>query len=129
MTFELRILILSILLGLVHIVLASHVASLQRGYAWTASSRDEPVPMLTGVAGRLERALHNFVETFPLFAAAVLTTYVAGTHSWMTEWGVQFYFWARIAYVALYAAGIFLVRSLAWNVATLGIVLVLLSLI
>jgi uncharacterized MAPEG superfamily protein len=73
MTLELKMLALSIVLGLVQIVLASHAASLQRGYVWTASSRDEAVPKLTGVAGRLERALHNFVETFPLFAAAVLT--------------------------------------------------------
>ena len=41
MTFELRILALSVVLGLVQIVLASHAASLQRGYLWTASSRDE----------------------------------------------------------------------------------------
>jgi len=129
MTLELKMLALSIVLGLVQIVLASHAASLQRGYVWTASSRDEAVPNLTGVAGRLERALHNFVETFPLFAAAVLTAHVAGAQSWMTEWGAQLYFWARIAYVACYAAGVFLVRSLVWNVAALGIVLVLLSLV
>ena len=84
---------------------------------------------LTGVAGRLERALHNFVETFPLFAAAVLTAHVAARHSWMTEWGAQLYFWARVVYLALYGAGIFLLRSLVWNVATLGIVLILLSLV
>jgi uncharacterized MAPEG superfamily protein len=129
MTLELKMLALSIGLGLVQIVLASHAASLQRGYVWTASSRDEVVPQLTGVAGRLERALHNFVETFPLFAAAVLTAHVAGTQSWMTEWGVQLYFWARVAYVAFYAAGVFLMRSLVWNVAALGIILVLVSLI
>jgi hypothetical protein len=48
---------LSVVLGLVQIVLASHAASLQRGYLWTAGSRDETVPPLTGIAGRLERAL------------------------------------------------------------------------
>ena len=84
---------------------------------------------MTGVAGRLERALQNFVETFPLFAAAVLIVHVTATHSWMTEWGVQLYFWARIVYLALYAAGAFLLRSLVWNVAALGIVLILLSLV
>jgi uncharacterized MAPEG superfamily protein len=47
----------------------------------------------------------------------------------MTEWGAQLYLWGRVAYLALYAAGVFLLRSLAWNVATLGIVLVLLSLV
>jgi uncharacterized MAPEG superfamily protein len=129
MTLELKMLALSIVLGLVQIVLASHAASLQRGYVWTASSRDEVVPRLTGVAGRLDRALRNFVETFPLFAAAVLMAHVAGTHSWMTEWGAQLYFWARVAYLALYAAGVFLLRSLVWNVAVLGIILVVLALV
>ena len=129
MTLELKMLALSIGLGLVQIVLTSHAASLQRGYVWTASARDEAVPALTGVAGRLARALQNFVETFPLFAAAVLTAHIAARHNWMTEWGAQLYFWARVAYLALYAAGVFLLRSLVWNVATLGIVLVLLSLV
>jgi uncharacterized MAPEG superfamily protein len=80
-------------------------------------------------AGRLERALRNFVETFPLFAAAILIAHVTNAHSWMTEWGVQLYFGARVAYLALYAAGVFLSRSLVWNVATLGIAMVLLSLV
>jgi uncharacterized MAPEG superfamily protein len=128
MTLELEMLALSVVLGLAHIVLASHAASLQRGYLWTASSRDAPVPELTGVAGRLERALRNFLETFPLFAAAVLTAHAAGRHGWMTEWGAQLYFWARVVYLGLYAAGVFLLRSLAWNVATLGIILILLAL-
>jgi uncharacterized MAPEG superfamily protein len=44
MTLELKLLALSIVLGLVHIVLASHAASLQRGYVWTAGSRDEACP-------------------------------------------------------------------------------------
>ena len=129
MTFELKVLALSIVLGLVQIVLAAQAANLQRGYVWGASSRDDAVPALTGVAGRLARALQNFVETFPLFAAGVLIAHVAATHSWMTEWGVQLYFWGRVIYLALYAAGVFLVRSLVWNIATLGIVLVLLSLV
>ena len=129
MTIELRILALSVVLGLVQIVLASHAASLQRGYRLAAGSRDEAVPRLTGMAGRLERALHNFVETFPLFVAAVLIAHVTNTHTWMTEWGVQLYLGARVAFLALYAAGIFLLRSLVWNVATLGIAMMLLSLV
>jgi uncharacterized MAPEG superfamily protein len=129
MTIELRMLAFAIVLGLLHIILASHSASLQRGYRWTASPRDEAIPPLTGVAGRFQRALQNFVETFPLFAAAVLIAHITTTHSWMTEWGVYLYFWARGAYLALYATGTFLLRSLVWNVATLGIVLLLLSLV
>jgi uncharacterized MAPEG superfamily protein len=129
MTIELRMLAFSIILGIVQIVLAAHAASRQRGYLWAASARDEPRPALTGVAGRLDRALRNFLETFPFFAAAVLMAHAAGRHDWMTEWGVQLYFWGRVAYVGLYAAGVFLVRSLVWNVALLGIALLLLALI
>ena len=46
----------------------------------------------------------------------------------MTLWGAQLYFWTRVLYVPLYAFGVPLVRSLAWNVATFGIILILLSL-
>lgn len=129
MTFELRILALSVVLGLVQIVLASHTASLQRGYLWTAGSRDEVVPPLSGIAGRLERALSNFVETSPLFAGVVLIADVTNTHSWMTDCSVRLCFGARVAYLALSAAGVFLLRSLVWNVATLGFAMVLLSLV
>jgi uncharacterized MAPEG superfamily protein len=129
MTIELTMLAFSILLGLAHIILASHSASLQRGYRWSASARDAVVLPLTGVAGRLERALRNYLETFTLFAAAVMMANAAGRHNWMTIAGTQLYFWGRVAYLAAYASGIPLLRSLIWNVATLGIVLILLALI
>jgi hypothetical protein len=69
-SIELRILVWSIVLGLVQVLLQAHSASLQVGYRWTAVAREARAP-LTGIAGRLERALRNFLETFPLFAAAV----------------------------------------------------------
>lgn len=121
MTIELKMLTLSVVLGIVQIVAASHAASRQYGYRWSASPRDEKMPPLRSVDGRLDRALRNFIETFPLFAAVVLTAHVSDTHNALTEWGVQLYFWARVAYVPLYAAGVPLVRSLVWNVATIGI--------
>ena len=120
---------LAVVLGLVQIVAASHSASLQRGYRWTASPRDEPTPPLRGVAGRLDRALRNFLETFPLFAAVVLAAHVSETHNALTEWGARLYLWGRVAYVPLYVAGIPLVRSLVWNVATVGIMLFVVALL
>ena len=76
MSFELAMLAASCVLCLVQIIVSSHAASLQRGYRWTASSRDAEVPPLTGAAGRLERALRNFLETFPVFAAAVIIVHM-----------------------------------------------------
>ena len=119
---------LSVVLGIVQIIVASHAASLQRGYRWTASPRDEQAPPLRGVAGRLDRALRNFLETFPLFAAVVLAAQVLDAHNALTEWGARLYFWGRVAYVPLYVAGIPLIRSLVWNVATIGIVVLVVAL-
>lgn len=128
MTIELTMLALSAGLGLVQIVLSAQTKNQQLGYRWAAGPRDEP-RSLTGVAGRLERALGNFLETFPLFAAAVLIADAADVHNWMTLWGVQLYFWGRVLFVPLYAFGIPLIRSIVWNVATFGIILVLLALV
>jgi len=127
MSFELTMLAASCVLCLVQVIISSHAASLQRGYGWTASSRDAEVPPLTGVAGRLERALRNFLETFPVFMAAVLLVHVLGRESPLSKWGAGLYFSARLVYVPLYAAGVPLLRSLVWNVAFVGIVLLLVA--
>lgn len=68
------------------------------------------------------------METFPLFAA-ILVANAIGRHGWMTSWGAQLYFWGRVAYLPLYAIGVPLVRSIAWNVASVGIILVLLGMV
>jgi uncharacterized MAPEG superfamily protein len=127
MTAELQLLAASAFLGLVHIVLAAQASNLQRGFRYGGGPRDELVPPLIGIGGRLERAQRNFLETFPLFAAAVLIAHAAGAQSWMTVWGAHLYFWARLAYLPAYVSGVFLVRSLIWNVATIGIILLLLA--
>lgn len=129
MSVELRMLTLATVLGIVQIIAASHAASLQRGYRWTASSRDEEPAPLRGMAGRLDRALRNFLETFPLFAAVVLAAQISDSHTALTEWGARLYFWGRVAYVPLYAAGVPLIRSLVWNVATAGILLIVVALL
>jgi uncharacterized MAPEG superfamily protein len=128
-TLELEILAASVVLGLVHIVAASHSASLQRGYRWAAGARDEAQEPLRGVAGRLDRALRNFLETFPLFAALTLAVCIAGRVSTLSHWGAALYLAGRIAYLPAYALGVYLVRSLIWNVATAGIILLLVALL
>ena len=117
MTFELAVLAASCVLCLVQIVVASHSASFQRGYRWTSSARDVEVPRLTGVAGPSERALRNFLETLPVFVAAVFLVHVLSRESVLSEWGAGLYLSARVVYLLLYAFGIPLIRSLVWNTA------------
>jgi uncharacterized MAPEG superfamily protein len=121
MTIELQYLLWSVLLGFVHVVLSGASAARIRGLAWNAGPRDgTPVP-LTGVSGRLDRANRNFLETFVFFAAVVLAVVVAGKTSSQTALGVQLYFWARLAYLPTYAAGVPYLRSVVWAVAMVGL--------
>jgi uncharacterized MAPEG superfamily protein len=129
MTFELRMLALSVVLGLVHIVLNAHTATQQHGLDWNVGARDQIMPPLSGVAGRLHRAMNNFLETFPLFAAAILLATVAGKGGPLTVWGSLLYFSGRLVYLPLYAFGIQYVRTAAWSIAVGGIILILVALL
>jgi len=130
MTTELRLLVASVVLGLVHLIASSHLISWQRGYRWTAGSREGDAPPLRGVANRVDQATTNFLETFPLFAALVFVARVTGHHSLLTILGAHFYFWGRVGYLLAAVGGFSLVRSvLCWNIAVIGILLFVVALL
>ena len=129
MTTELWLLVASIILGLVQLIAASHLISFQYGYGWTASSREEAVPPLRGLANRVDQATANFLETFPFFAALVLTAHFSNHHGLLTLWGAHLYFWARLGYFLAAALGYGLIRSVVfWNTALVGMALFIVAL-
>ncbi|MEO8003199.1 MAG: MAPEG family protein [Arenimonas sp.] len=129
MSMELKMLVWTVLLGIVHIALAATLSTQQRGLAWNAGPRDNVPAPLTGVAGRLDRASRNFLETFPFFAAAVLAVLFTQHATPETAMGAQIYFWSRVAYLPVYAAGISYLRTLIWVASLAGLVMVLMPLI
>lgn len=125
MPVEIQMLAWSVLLGVGQLFLAAALMTSQRGVKWNASARDGDPPPLTGAAARADRALRNFLETFPFFAAAAVAVVATGSSDALTALGAQLWFWARLAYVPLYLAGIPYVRSLVWALALAGMLLVL----
>jgi uncharacterized MAPEG superfamily protein len=125
MGIEIQMLGWAIVLGLVQVMIAAGAVTRERGLAWNASARDGVASPPGPLAARLQRAQANFLETFPFFAAAVLAVVLTQRQDSTTALAVQLYFWARLVYVPLYAAGIPYVRSLVWVVSMLGIVLLL----
>ena len=123
MTFELWILLAATFWGLVHLSTASFVFKAQVGMKYSVGARDENI-LSTGIAGRLYRAQWNFLETFPFFAVCVLLVFVTDSSGSMSYWGTCMYFGGRVLFLPLYAAGIPWLRTLSWNIATLGLVLV-----
>lgn len=128
MGVEMQMLAWAIVLGLLQLFVAATLSTAQRGLAWNAGARDGVPQTLTGVAARMDRALHNFRETFPFFAAAVLAVMFLQRGNAGTALGAQLYFWGRVAYVPLYAAGIPYLRTVAWVVSLAGLLKVLFAL-
>jgi uncharacterized MAPEG superfamily protein len=73
----------------------------------------------------LSRALRNLLETYPAFVALALALVVTGKAGGMAEAGAWTWLIARAAYLLLYAAGVPVLRTIAWLVSIAGLVLML----
>jgi uncharacterized MAPEG superfamily protein len=127
MSIEIRMLLWSIVLGLLQLVIATVLATKDQGLPYNLSPRDLPPPPVSTLAARMLRAFHNFRETFVYFAAAVIVLTMLGRASPISALGAQLYFWARVVYVPVYAAGIPVLRTGVWTVSIVGIVMVLVA--
>jgi uncharacterized MAPEG superfamily protein len=125
---EITVLAWSVALLLVHIVVQAS-AAFDLGISYLVGARDEKRLSRNLVAARLLRALRNFLETYPAFIALALALVVTGKAGGLGATGAWLWLLARVLYVALYAAGIPLVRTLVWAASIVGLVLMLVRLI
>lgn len=121
MPTEITIIAWGAVLLLVHVFAAAHVKTKQYGASWNMGARDESLPPLNAVAGRLSRAQANFQETFPIAIVALIGVIVAGRASDLTALGGWIWLAARIVYLPLYALGIPMIRSLVFLVSLVGL--------
>ncbi|HEX2337753.1 MAG TPA: MAPEG family protein [Hyphomicrobiaceae bacterium] len=128
MTPELFYLLWSVALTMVLVLVATLGATQQVGLPTLAGNR-ENLPEMTGWAGRAERAHRNMLESLVLFAILVLAARALNISNGMTVLGAQLFFWGRVAHAALYIAGIPWLRTAAWLLSVVGLVLIFLQLI
>ena len=121
---ELTLLAWSVILAIVHMLIAVQALVSTRGLM-TAVGNRENLPELPGWAGRAVRANRNMAANLPLFAAMVLAAVVIGRTNDMTLLGAQLFFYGRIAYAVCYLGGIQWLRTASWLVSIAGIVLIL----
>ncbi len=110
-------------LAMVNILWAGSVRTKQYGRDWNMGARDAEMPPLNPLAGRLLRAQANLYETLPLFIAALLGAAYLDRLGWKTEVGASLYFFGRLIYLPLYAAGVPKLRTLIFGVASIGLLL------
>lgn len=125
MPTEIKILAWAAVLLIVHIFAAVHLKTRQYGAKWNMGARDEALPPLNPLAGRLQRAQANFLETLPIAIIALLGVVVANRTGASTALGGWIWLGARIVYLPLYAAGIPVIRTLAFAVSLVGLAMVL----
>ena len=125
---ELMLLVWAVLLTFVQMLIAVSGATLQVGLPMLAGNREGLAPC-TGWAGRASRAHHNMLEGLVLFAALVLVAVAAGKTNATTLLGAQLFFWARVAYAAVYLAGIPWLRTGVWFVSVIGLALIFLQVV
>lgn len=121
MSTELTVLALGCVLGVLQIFVAAQLATRQYGGAWGLSSREASVPPPMPFLGRMLRAQANFLETFPIAAAAILIVQVAGLNTDWTEIGAIVWLAARVAYWPVYAIGIPGLRTALFATSIVGI--------
>jgi uncharacterized MAPEG superfamily protein len=122
---ELQMLFCAIALGIVQLLIAVLASVGARGMPWAAGPRDEPGAPIGKIGGRLERAYRNFLETFVLFAAAVLLAHALDKTTANSALGAQIYLWARVLYIPAYVFAIPFLRTLIWVASLVGIVMVM----
>ncbi|QEX14815.1 membrane protein [Hypericibacter terrae] len=128
MTTELTLLVCAIALAFIQMLVAVAGHTLQVGVPALAGNR-EGIAAPTGWAGRARRAHLNMIENLLLFAGLVLVAHAAGISTSMTVLGAQLFLWARLAYAIIYVVGIPWLRTAAWAVSVVGLILIFLQII
>ena len=90
----------------------------------TAAGNQHDIAPWTGWNDRLNRAIRNLIEAIAIFAPIVIAVQISGLNNETTAMGAQIFVIARIAHAVVYTLGIPWVRTAAWFVGVVGIIMV-----
>lgn len=122
MTFELEAIVYTSLILLVLLAIQGGLVPLNQGLAWGLGSRDAKQDS-SALQGRTKRTVANHIEGMMLFVPLAIVVEMAELSSSLTVWGAGLYLAGRLAFAPLYLLGVPYLRSAAWAVAVLGVVL------
>lgn len=110
-------------------VVAQATASGDLGQAYLMSSRDDERVSNSVLAGRLKRALHNLLETYPAFIALAVALAFTGKTGGIAATGALLWIVARVIYVIIYALGVPVVRTIVWFASIVGLAMMAIHLL
>jgi uncharacterized MAPEG superfamily protein len=119
---ELLCLELSVILWVVHVICQAVTARAEFGDAYLFSPRDTDIAPKGVACGRARRALANYVENLAPFVALDLAL-IATQHT--GGLGATVWIIGRIVYLPIYLAGIAYLRTAAWALSIIGLLMML----
>ena len=125
---ELSLLIWTAALTILQMLVSALGSISQIGLTTLAGNRDN-LTETTGWASRAQRAHRNMLESIAVFAILVMSAHHLNISNDMTVLGAQLFFWGRVAFSVIYIAGIPWVRTAAWGVSLVGLILIFFQLI
>jgi uncharacterized MAPEG superfamily protein len=127
MTPDIRLLAYSAVLCWLMIITAATLKT--RGSFRLSLGNRENLPESTAIAGRADRAAKNMLENLVLFTALLAAAKLGHGDLERIVAGARLFFWARVAYFAIYLAGIPHLRTAVWAVGVAGMAVVLSSVV
>ncbi len=107
-------------LWLVHVLVQGGIGNAAFPPGYLATARDAQLDTKNVYFGRATRALANYVENFVVFAALDLGL-IATSHG--GGYGATLWILARAVYIPLYLTGAPYVRTLAWLISLVGLIM------
>jgi uncharacterized MAPEG superfamily protein len=99
-----------------------------RGWTWPgmllAFGNREAMPEPSAFVGRAKRAAVNMGENLPLLCAVLLAAHLAEAPAAPLDLGAAIFFWARVAHAVIYLAGVAWLRTAAWGVSLVGLLII-----
>ena len=125
MTIELTMLAWSTVLLIVLIMTSANANVMAMGMEWGFGNRDTP-STVSGWGARARRTYLNHMENLLIFGLLVIVAHLANVHTDLTVMGAQLFLAARIAYAAIYIAGISAmgIRTLAYFAGLVGTIMI-----
>ena len=128
MPVEAALLIASTLVFIAMVLVQGVFSLREHSMASLLGARDD-IADATPLTRRAKRANQNMIEAMLMFAPLIVAALVLERANDMTALGAWLFFGARLAYAPLYWIGAPILRSIAWSVGIVGVVLILLQIL
>jgi len=90
----------------------------------TAAGNQHDIAPWAGWNDRLNRAIRNLIEAIAIFAPIALAVHVLGLSNETTALGAQLFVIARLVHAVVFTLGVPWVRTTAWFLGVIGIIMV-----